>query len=52
MEESIISVDLRDVIKRFNETVEDEGDDEMPPEIRTQLQKEVLILEGKWPIKI
>lgn len=46
LEESIVSVDLRDVIHRFNETLGDEDDSEIPSEVRNRLQVEILILES------
>ncbi|XP_035710247.1 prominin-1-A isoform X3 [Folsomia candida] len=46
LEESIVSVDLRDVINRFNETIEDEENFDMPQEVRIRLQNEILILES------
>jgi hypothetical protein len=39
-------VDLRDVISRFNETIEDPDNLEMPNEVRSRLQNEILILES------
>jgi len=38
-------VDLRDVINRFNETVQDPDNLGMPNEMRSRLQNEILTLE-------
>ncbi|ODM96406.1 Prominin-1-A [Orchesella cincta] len=46
LEDSIVSVDLRDLIGRFNITIEDPETSRMSNEVRSRLQNEVLILES------
>jgi len=41
-----VSVDLRDLIGRFNITIEDPETSRMSNEVRSRLQNEVLILES------
>ncbi|CAL8102681.1 unnamed protein product [Orchesella dallaii] len=46
LEDSIVSVDLRELIGRFNITIEDPETSRMSNEVRSRLQNEVLILES------
>lgn len=46
LEDSIVSVDLKEVIGKFNITMEDPEADEMPNDVRSRIQLQILTLES------